>query len=74
VGHDCVIGDFFTASPGVNISGNCTIGNQVYIGTNASLKQGITICDDVIIGMGSVVVKDIIEPGVYIGNPISKLR
>lgn len=72
IGHDCVIGDYFTSAPGVKISGNCIFGNSVYIGTNASVKQGIKICDDVTIGMGAVVVKNIEEPGVYIGNPASK--
>jgi acetyltransferase-like isoleucine patch superfamily enzyme len=33
----------------------------------------VTICDDVIIGAGSVVVKDITEPGIYIGNPVVRM-
>lgn len=72
--HDAVIGDYFTTAPGVRLSGNCTIGNQVYFGTTASVRQGTTITDDVTIGMGGVVVKDITEPGVYVGNPVNKLR
>jgi sugar O-acyltransferase (sialic acid O-acetyltransferase NeuD family) len=74
VGHDCQIGDFFTAAPAVNISGNCTMGDCVYWGTNSSVRQGIKICDDVTIGMGGVVVKDIDNRGVYIGNPVRKLQ
>lgn len=74
IGHDCMIGDYFTTAPGVNISGSCEIGNNVYIGTNASVKQGIRICDDVTIGMGAVVVKNIEEPGTYIGNPAVKFK
>jgi len=74
IGHDCVIGDFFTTAPGANISGSCIIGNNVYIGTNASIKNGISICDNVIIGMGSVVVKNIIEPGTYVGIPAKKIK
>jgi sugar O-acyltransferase (sialic acid O-acetyltransferase NeuD family) len=73
LGHDCVVGDFFTAAPAVNISGKCTFGDHVYLGTNASLKQGLSICSNVIVGMGAVVVKDITEPGTYIGNPLRKL-
>jgi sugar O-acyltransferase (sialic acid O-acetyltransferase NeuD family) len=69
IGHDCVIGDYFTTAPSVNLSGNCEIGDSVYIGTNACVKQGIVICDNVTIGMGSVVVKDIKESGVAYGNP-----
>lgn len=74
VGHDCIIGDFFTTAPGVNISGLCNIGNMVYLGTNACIKQGLKITDNVTIGMGAVVVKDITEPGIYVGNPASLLK
>jgi sugar O-acyltransferase (sialic acid O-acetyltransferase NeuD family) len=73
IGHDCVIGDFFTTAPATNVSGNCHFGECVYFGTNSSVKQGITICDNVTIGMGGVVVKNITEEGVYIGNPLKKL-
>ena len=71
--HDCEMGDFFTTAPGVNISGNCKFGNCVNMGTNAATRQRIEICDDVTIGMGGVVVKNIDEPGVYVGNPVRKL-
>lgn len=73
IGHDCVIGDFVTMSPGANVSGNVTIGNGCYIGTNAVIREKITICDSVVIGAGGVVVKDINEPGVYVGNPVKKI-
>jgi sugar O-acyltransferase (sialic acid O-acetyltransferase NeuD family) len=74
IGHDCEIGKYFTTAPNVNISGNCKIGNHVYLGTSSCIKQGITIVDDVIVGMGAVVTKDILEPGVYIGNPLKRLE
>lgn len=73
IGHDCIIGDFVTISPGANISGNVTIGNGCYIGSNAVIRDKITICDNVTIGAGGVVVKDITEPGVYVGNPVKKI-
>jgi sugar O-acyltransferase (sialic acid O-acetyltransferase NeuD family) len=74
IGHDCVIGDYFTTAPGVNISGNCKIGNNVYFGTNSSIKEGVSICSDVTIGMGAIVLKNVDEPGVYVGNPLRKLE
>lgn len=73
IGHDCVIGDFVTMSPGANVSGNVTIGNGCYIGTNAVIREKISICDNVVIGAGGVVVKNITEPGVYVGNPVKKI-
>lgn len=72
IGHDCNLGDYFTATPACNVSGNCTFGDCVYLGTNTSVRQGITICDEVTIGMGSVVVKNISDPGIYVGNPARK--
>jgi len=71
ISHDSSIGDFFMASPGVNISGNCKIGHRVFMGTNACTRNAITIADDITIGMGAVVTKDIQAKGTYIGNPAS---
>jgi len=73
IGHDCNIGDFFTTGPGTNISGSCHFDDLVYFGANASIRQGLKVCKDVTVGMGAVVVKDITEPGTYIGNPVKKL-
>jgi sugar O-acyltransferase (sialic acid O-acetyltransferase NeuD family) len=74
IGHDCVIGDYFTTAPSVNISGHCTLGDGVYLGTNVSIKQSVKICSNVTIGMGGVVLKNIDEAGVYIGFPLKKLE
>jgi acetyltransferase-like isoleucine patch superfamily enzyme len=49
------------------------IGNNVSIGTNATILP-VEICDNVVIGAGSVVSKDIVKPGIYIGNPAKFLR
>jgi len=49
------------------------IGNHVSIGTNATVLP-VTIVDDVVIGAGSVVTKDILESGIYVGNPANKIR
>jgi acetyltransferase-like isoleucine patch superfamily enzyme len=49
------------------------IGNHVSIGTNVTVLP-VTICDHVVIGAGSVVTKDITEPGTYAGNPARLLR
>ena len=49
------------------------LGNHVSIGTNATVLP-VSICDNVVIGAGAVVTKDITEPGLYAGNPAKKLR
>jgi len=73
VGHDCTFGDFCTVAPGTNISGNCEFGNRVNVGTQASFRQHVRVCDDAVIGMGTVVVKDIVEVGTYMGVPAKKV-
>ena len=49
------------------------IGRHVSIGTNATILP-VSICDAVVIGAGSVVTRDISEPGIYAGNPARFLR
>lgn len=49
------------------------IGNNVSVGSNATILP-VSICDGVVIGAGSVVTRDISEPGIYAGNPCRKLR
>ena len=49
------------------------INNNVSIGSNATILP-INICSNVVIGAGSVVTKDIVESGVYVGNPAKKIR
>jgi acetyltransferase-like isoleucine patch superfamily enzyme len=49
------------------------IGSRVSIGSNATVLP-VSICDDVVIGAGSVVTRDIVEPGIYAGNPARKIR
>lgn len=48
------------------------IGNNVSIGSNATILP-VEICNDVIIGAGAVVTKNITEPGTYLGNPARKI-
>jgi len=49
------------------------IGNHVSVGTNATVLP-VAVCDNVVIGAGAVVTRDITEPGIYAGNPARKLR
>jgi acetyltransferase-like isoleucine patch superfamily enzyme len=53
--------------------GATRLGNRVSVGTNATLMP-VSICDDVVVGAGSVITKDITEPGIYAGNPARLLR
>lgn len=84
IGDDCFIGhgvmfinDVFTT--GGPAGGDRTqwkttrIGNRVSIGSNATILP-VTIADDVVIGAGAVVTRDLTKPGIYAGNPARFLR
>ncbi|SEH18280.1 Hexapeptide repeat of succinyl-transferase [Sphingopyxis sp. YR583] len=84
IGDDCVvahgvmfINDLFqTGGPAMGdraLWRSTRIGNKVSIGSNATILP-VTICDNVVVGAGSVVTRDIDEPGIYAGNPARKIR
>ena len=50
------------------------IGNDVWIGAKCMIKGGVTIGDGAIIGMGSVVTKDIPPYEIWAGNPARCIR
>lgn len=73
IGHDTVLERFTTIYPGANISGNVNIGNSTEIGTGTTIIQGISVCSDSIIGAGGVVIRNIEEPGTYVGVPVNRI-
>jgi sugar O-acyltransferase (sialic acid O-acetyltransferase NeuD family) len=74
IGHDCIIQDYFSAMPGAITSGNVTIGDCVYVGTNSSIKEKMIICSGVTIGSNATVVKHIVKSGTYVGIPTKKIK
>jgi acetyltransferase-like isoleucine patch superfamily enzyme len=79
IGEDCFIGHgvmfindtFATGGPArgrKDLWRSTTIGNRVSVGSNATILP-VNICDDVVIGAGAVVTKDITVSGSYVGNP-----
>ena len=84
IGEDCFVGhgvvfinDLFAkgapAGGDKSLWRTTLIGNHVSIGSNATILP-ITICDNVVIGAGAVVTRNISEPGIYAGNPAKKIR
>jgi acetyltransferase-like isoleucine patch superfamily enzyme len=84
IGQDCFIGHgvMFVNDP-FSIGGpargrreiwkSTRVGDRVSIGSNAAILP-VSICNDVVIGAGAVVTRDITEPGIYAGNPARLLR
>ena len=84
IGNDCFVGhgvmfinDKFTegkpAGGNQHLWSRTEIGDSVSIGSNATILP-VKICSHTVIGAGAVVTKDILEPGVYVGNPARKIR
>lgn len=55
--------------PDFDTFGKIYIGDNVYIGNNTLIMPGVTICDNVIVGAGSVVTKSIPSGYIVAGNP-----
>lgn len=54
--------------------GSCNIGNDVWIGANAIIKDDISIGDGAIIGAGAIVTKDVLPYAIVVGNPARVIR
>lgn len=67
--HECKIGAFAHIAPGAVLAGNVIVGERSFIGANATVIQGVKIGKDVIIGAGSVVINDVPDFAVVVGNP-----
>lgn len=74
IDHDNQIGDFVHIAPGVHLSGTIKVGSNSWLGVGSVYKNNITICEDVVIGAGAVVIKDIEIKGTYVGVPVFKIN
>lgn len=74
IGHDCFIGDYFSAMPNAVVGGNVWVDDKVYIGSCSNIREKIKIVANTTIGMNAAVVKNITESGVYVGVPAKKIK
>ncbi len=56
------------------VSGSVTLGDNVWVAPNASIRENITIGSDALIGLGTVVIRDVPDNSVIIGNPGKPLK
>lgn len=73
VEHDDVLKDYVHLSPRVALGGTVTVGEGSHVGIGACIRNNICVCDNCIIGAGAVVVKDLTEPGTYVGIPARRM-
>ena len=74
VEHDNVIADFVHLSPNATLCGRVSVGERTWIGAGATVKNGVAVCGDCVVGTGGVVVKNIVSSGTYIGIPVRSKR
>ena len=74
VEHDCVIGEFTMVAPRATVCGFTKVGNSCWLGAGSVVNNVIKICDDVVVGSGAAVVKNIEEAGTYIGVPARRSK
>ena len=74
IAHDCIVRESSQISSGVSLGGGDTVGAGVFIGMNACVKEKTKIGSHSIIGMGSVVLRDIPENVIAWGNPAKVQR
>jgi sugar O-acyltransferase (sialic acid O-acetyltransferase NeuD family) len=72
--HDDVIEDFVTFASGVRVSGGVRVGTGAYLGTGALIRESLRVGARSIVGMGSVVLRDIPAGEVWAGNPARLIR
>ena len=74
VDHDCRLGDYVHVAVGAHVCGTVCIADNSWIGAGAVVKNNVTICADCMIGAGAAVVKDIVQPGTYVGVPARMMK
>jgi len=74
VDHEASIGDFTHLSAGVLIGGGARVGERCFCGMGTTVVHMITLGNDIIMGAGSLAIKDVNDPGVYCGHPAKYLR
>lgn len=74
VGHNCYVGERTILAPGVLMGGETKIGKDCYIWQGVMTRSKVNICDEVIIGAGSLVMHDIEKSGIYFGSPAKYIK
>lgn len=73
IGHNCIIEQYSTLAPGVNLAGFTHLEQKVELGIGVSTKQNIQIGHSAIIGGQSMVIKNVDPHSVIVGVPGKKL-
>lgn len=67
--HDTVVGNHNHISTGAIVNADCVIGNECFVSSNVTVIRGLRINDNITVGAGSVVTKNLSHKGTYTGIP-----
>ena len=74
INHDNVLEDNVIVCSHVSLAGYVHVEADSYLGQACTVRQGIRIGRNSLIGMGSVLIKDVQPDSVMIGSPARRLR
>ncbi len=74
VEHDCQIDDFVSVSPAAAIGAACRIGRHSFLGIGCSLRHGVAVGANTVLGGGAALVRDAADNAVYVGTPARRLK
>ena len=74
VGHHVTLEPFTTLGPGCTLCGSSTIGSGAFIGAGAVINPKVDIGRNAIIGSGAVVVRDVGDSCIAVGNPARVIK
>lgn len=74
IGHNTQVGQNSIITAATVMCGGSRIGANTWIGVNTILKEKIEVGDDCLIGLGSIVTKDVPNGETWVGAPARKLK
>lgn len=74
VDHDCVMSNWSSIGPGVNLGGNVKLGELSYVGIGSAISQGVVVGENTVIGGLSFVNKDVGDRELGYSSPYRKVR
>jgi sugar O-acyltransferase (sialic acid O-acetyltransferase NeuD family) len=72
--HDCVLREYAVVTSSVTVGSSAHIGRCSYLGTRCCMLPGVRIGEGSLVGIGSVVLRDVDPYTVVVGTPARRLR
>jgi sugar O-acyltransferase (sialic acid O-acetyltransferase NeuD family) len=74
LGHDTHVHNYSTFAASVTVSGSVSIGRSCYLGGSSCIREYTHLGDEVLLGMGAVLIGDAPTGSTMVGNPARLLR